>query len=584
MDALIEKRIVQDGDEWCVHSEKGKNLGCGPSKDWAESRLREVEYFKHKKSLTEEEIWVRLEDKSLVVSAAILKSWWAVREAQINFKALFNVQELRAAGEAIVEREGKTAEEILEENKHLPGKHDQQSHAGNRDTHTEYMENEVKLRELKDRAKSYEADSDRYLKQGKRRQSSTYYDLADKVKREAEKLKTRQKELAKSGLSSHPEWGKFKRVEGEGEGDTYKAPSGATVYAYHRGAWTMQRVAAHSYIESAGGKKEWFGDTARDQANKFLAEAFGIGVVEKHGVHDQQSHGNRGSKGTGYQVANTPSQLTNAAARQLAKDEGVSVRQAKKKLGGMKKLPTTKVPAFREKKYKPIPVDLSEYIKKQGHDPMEIPAEWDTMDEKRMKLYPITREVLKWRKEQNKSLVTKADQSCLKALWEQYAKYYSGKYIGAAWQAFQAKNYPMAAAAFAKARDGFEPKKNPKEYNCLDGWRQEAESKQGEQKHLPGQHEQASHGGNGVAGEEDYSDSFDLKRVTSALSKRDKFDRAFALHHLSDKELDAAIEFAELHDDENGLDAAKSALAARKKAKSQVELIANIVKEVIEPS
>jgi hypothetical protein len=42
-------RIVQRGSEWCVESEKGKNLGCGPSKEWAEKRLGEVEYFKHKK-------------------------------------------------------------------------------------------------------------------------------------------------------------------------------------------------------------------------------------------------------------------------------------------------------------------------------------------------------------------------------------------------------------------------------------------------------------------------------------------------------------------------------------------------------
>jgi 2'-5' RNA ligase len=36
--------------EWCVKSKKGKNLGCSESKSGAESRLRQVEYFKHKKS------------------------------------------------------------------------------------------------------------------------------------------------------------------------------------------------------------------------------------------------------------------------------------------------------------------------------------------------------------------------------------------------------------------------------------------------------------------------------------------------------------------------------------------------------
>src|SRR5690242_5523818 len=43
-------RIVKKGDQWCVVSEDGsKNLGCSDSKEGAQKRLREVEYFKHAK-------------------------------------------------------------------------------------------------------------------------------------------------------------------------------------------------------------------------------------------------------------------------------------------------------------------------------------------------------------------------------------------------------------------------------------------------------------------------------------------------------------------------------------------------------
>jgi hypothetical protein len=71
----------------------------------------------------------------------------------------------------------------------------------------------------------------------------------------------------------------------------------------------------------------------------------------------------------------------------------------------------------------------------------------------------------------------KADQACMRKIWAEFYKYYSGKYISAAMQAWSAGNYPMASAAFAKARDGFQQDKNPAEYNCLEAWRQEADNK-----------------------------------------------------------------------------------------------------------
>lgn len=45
-----EARVVKQGNQWCVVSEDGsKNLGCSKTKQGAEKRLREVEYFKHAK-------------------------------------------------------------------------------------------------------------------------------------------------------------------------------------------------------------------------------------------------------------------------------------------------------------------------------------------------------------------------------------------------------------------------------------------------------------------------------------------------------------------------------------------------------
>ena len=43
-------RKTPNKNEWCVFSEKGKNLGCGPSEAWAKKRLKQIHYFKHKEA------------------------------------------------------------------------------------------------------------------------------------------------------------------------------------------------------------------------------------------------------------------------------------------------------------------------------------------------------------------------------------------------------------------------------------------------------------------------------------------------------------------------------------------------------
>lgn len=44
-----QARIVRKKNKWCVESEKGRNMGCYDTKEEAKKRLRQVEYFKHKK-------------------------------------------------------------------------------------------------------------------------------------------------------------------------------------------------------------------------------------------------------------------------------------------------------------------------------------------------------------------------------------------------------------------------------------------------------------------------------------------------------------------------------------------------------
>ena len=43
---LFEK-IVKKGSQWQVQSEKGRNLGTYDTKEEAEERLRQIEFFKH---------------------------------------------------------------------------------------------------------------------------------------------------------------------------------------------------------------------------------------------------------------------------------------------------------------------------------------------------------------------------------------------------------------------------------------------------------------------------------------------------------------------------------------------------------
>jgi len=49
-DALEKTSAVvrKQGNRWCVFSKTGKNLGCYPTKQEAQERLRQVEFFKHK--------------------------------------------------------------------------------------------------------------------------------------------------------------------------------------------------------------------------------------------------------------------------------------------------------------------------------------------------------------------------------------------------------------------------------------------------------------------------------------------------------------------------------------------------------
>ena len=45
----LDEIIKKSGDEYCLKSMKGKNLGCYPSKAGAKKREKQVQYFKHKK-------------------------------------------------------------------------------------------------------------------------------------------------------------------------------------------------------------------------------------------------------------------------------------------------------------------------------------------------------------------------------------------------------------------------------------------------------------------------------------------------------------------------------------------------------
>lgn len=73
--------------------------------------------------------------------------------------------------------------------------------------------------------------------------------------------------------------------------------------------------------------------------------------------------------------------------------------------------------------------------------------------------------------------VEKADQVCLKTIWAEAYKYYTGKWISAAMQMQKAGKFDKAAEAFENARDGYQREKNKSEWDCLDAWRQEMSNK-----------------------------------------------------------------------------------------------------------
>ena len=175
-------------------------------------------------------------------------------------------------------------------------------------------------------------------------------------------------------------------------------------------------------------------------------------MENKHlpGKHDQADHA--GAKGAAGKVAHTPSQIRDAAARQYAKDEAVSIAEAKKKVTSGAHVPTTKIMQLRKEKEE-LEQKLAKLKKLRGEGVGTfLGGASKDFDEK--------------------SIVVKADQACLQKIWSEAYKYYTGKWIAAAQQFVLKKDWGRAAAAMAKARDGYQEEKNPKEWGCLDTWRQ----------------------------------------------------------------------------------------------------------------
>jgi hypothetical protein len=48
---LIPEYVAKRGDKWCVisHTDPDKSFGCYNTKEEAEKRLRQIQYFKYKK-------------------------------------------------------------------------------------------------------------------------------------------------------------------------------------------------------------------------------------------------------------------------------------------------------------------------------------------------------------------------------------------------------------------------------------------------------------------------------------------------------------------------------------------------------
>ncbi len=406
---LIEKFIRKRGSQWCVVSKKGKNLGCSDSKAGAAKRLAQVEYFKRHKSLTDEGAAAGLDSGALQVSDVALKSWMDLEEKRMEFKALTTKHFPSApcpkcGSTAIDEHIGRGTHKCKEcgaeyqpqEEKHLPGKHDQASHGG-------------------DESGQLDANIARF-----------------------EKLSG--KKVVGSHMSTD---GKSAKIRTD-DGKTYDLE-------YKKGGWSFKSL-----------------------------------VEKKHlpGQHDQSSHA--GAGGAAGKVAHTPAQLRDAAARQHAKDEGISIAAARKRVGSGAKVPTTRM-SHNEyldmdegelaSRRKSIEEQLRFYQASAAGEFAGMTA--DDISEARERVAGLGKELGKIKIAMGKSIVSKADQTCLKSIWGHYYKYYSGKWIAAAWGLYQKGQYAQAAQAFGKARDGFQPDKNPNEYECLDAWSKDAEGKGG---------------------------------------------------------------------------------------------------------
>ena len=449
---LIEKFIRKKGSQWCVVSKKGKNLGCSSSKGGAAKRLAQVEWFKRHKSLTDEQAADGLDSGALQVGDTVLKSWLDLEEKRAEFKTAVGKHFPSApcpkcGSTAIDEHVGRGTHKCKEcgteympqEEKHLPGVHDQSSHAGGNQTalggaSTKLLAEKV----LGEGTMPIGIDTYYWKKRG------GYADA---------KFKAVKAKLEKLGFK-----------EGEYSEGVSQADSGTVSKRrawVHPDGYEVSFNATYGEVKDSNSFSIWLRGPKAEKSSM---------VKHLPGQHDQASHA--GAGGAAGKVAHTSAQLRDAAARQHAKDEGISITAAKKKVGSGAKVPTTRIlKPSRFNKWPSYDLGIHIDILKQRYNA----GEKTVSDE--LKEATASYE---WR---TKSLIAKADQTCLKSIWGQYYKYYSGKWIAAAWGLYQKGKFGQAAQAFAKARDGVQPDKNPDEYKCLDAWSKDAEGKgRGEQK------------------------------------------------------------------------------------------------------
>lgn len=509
---LVEKRVVHEGDQWCVKSEDGsKNLGCGSSRGWAEKRLGQVEYFKHAKSLAEgvEDAVVQMLDAGLlVVDDETLKSFIAKHEL-VGEGADHKHEQIEADDQPIV-----------------TGNEDDEVEVGDADTVEEDIEDEEgNYDNMQDPSASEEVTAS-----AKENLVDTPVETAAKKSAYLEARRSFYDTVEKHLQGKHDQ-----KTHGQKGGGGSRAPVkvspdippkklladarklldnlSADVSESDNKEDALSRLTeALSEIETNfddgiySSSKNGF----MEDINKFHKDAewyFGLGSgTIKHlpGQHDQQSHA--GAGGAVGQVAHTQAQIKDAAARQHAKDTGQSIAAARKQVGGGAKVPTTKVTLGKD--YMSRVDFVGAYGEGVAREVGRMFAGGNLVSTYAIAKYTkqahpdkdarrMNSDILRYVNSLNtKSLVAKADQACLKKVWGEYYKYYSGKYISAAWTAYRAKDFKRATLAFEKARDGFQPDKNPSEYECLEAWRVEADGQVGgEQKHLPGQHEQQLHAG-----------------------------------------------------------------------------------------